>query len=139
MRLPGRRADLFWNLASPGGPGEPVTQRTNRPLCILFVFIKRAQHVPCRRIRRYILARREKIHGACALPSQGQKPWLAFWNIFPPTILQIDAHILGWFSRKKEKKSKTLNKPPPNLKATFSKSFLISFYLHWIYFFDTGT
>lgn len=72
VRLPGRRADLFWNLASPGGPGEPVTQRTNRPLCILFVFIKRAQHVPRRRIRRYILARREKIHGACALPSHGK-------------------------------------------------------------------
>ena len=137
MRLPGRRADLFWNLASPGGPGEPVTQRTNRPLCILFVFIKQAQHVPRRRIRRYILARREKNTWCLSSPKPGAKTIANILEYLSPNHSTNRCIYFGVVLY--EKKNETINKPPPNLKATFSKSFLISFYLHWIYFFDTGT
>lgn len=52
MSLPGQSTDLFWNLGPRGGSEEPVTQRTNMALWILFVFIKQAQHVPHRKVRK---------------------------------------------------------------------------------------
>lgn len=60
MSLPGQGADLFWNLGPRGGSEEPVTQRTNRALCILFVFIKQAQHVPHRKVRNKYISKRGK-------------------------------------------------------------------------------
>ena len=60
MSLPGQRADLFLNLGPRGGPEKPVTQRTNRPLYILFVFTRQAQHVLYRKVRKYMLAKGKK-------------------------------------------------------------------------------
>lgn len=56
MSLPGQRPDLFLNLGPRGGPEEPVTQRTSMPLYILFVFLRQAQRVLHRKVRKCLLA-----------------------------------------------------------------------------------
>lgn len=128
LSLPGQSTDLFWNLGPRGGSEEPVTQRTNMALWILFVFIKQAQHVPHRKVRKKYIRRREKIDAACALTSLRHKLKLTVWTIFILiTSLYIKMHMFldGFSSRNKTKQNKT------KLKEPFSK--LLKFYLFWIY------